>query len=60
METFLEILKQRKISINELSKQSGVYPTTIQKWLYKGVEPSLTNAEKVLNALGYRLKIEKK
>lgn len=57
MEIFLKILQERKISVNQLSKRSGVHLRTIQNWIYCGVEPSLPNAEKVLNALGYQIKI---
>ncbi len=60
METFLKILKERKISVKELSEQSGVPFRTIQAWIYNGVNPTLTNAEEVLEALGYSIEIIKK
>lgn len=59
MDNFLKILKERKISVNELSKRSGVHLRTIQNWIYGIAEPSLSNAEKVLNAMGYQLQIVK-
>jgi len=41
----------------ELSK---IPRATIGNWIYAGNVPSIVNAEKVLNALGYELKIIKK
>lgn len=52
-------LKQ-KLSIAELSKLSNVSNRTIENWEYRGIEPTLDNYVKVLNALGYELKIIKK
>ena len=39
---------------------SGIPLATIGNWVYAGNVPSIVNAEKVLNALGYELKIIKK
>lgn len=59
MKEFLKILKERNISVKELSKRSDVHCRTIENWIHYGTEPSLFKAEKVLKSLGYRLKIEK-
>lgn len=37
---------------SELSRKSGVRLNTINNWLYEGIEPTISNAEKVLDALG--------
>ena len=39
-----------------LAKRSGLHATTIQRWRYTGMEPSLGDIEAVLNAMGYDLK----
>lgn len=59
MNIFLKILKNSDLSICELARCSGVPLRTIQNWIYNGVDPTVGNLEKVLNALGYEIKIEK-
>lgn len=44
----------------EISKLSKIPASTIGNWRYKNSKPTLANAEKVLNALGYELKIVKR
>lgn len=56
---FKGILQNRKISFSEISRRSGVPVRTIEEWYYNDREPSLYKAEKVLIALGYKIKIEK-
>lgn len=45
---------------SELSRKSGVHMNTINNWLYEGIEPTISNAEKVLDALGYEIVIKEK
>lgn len=45
---------------SELSRKSGVRLNTINNWLYEGIEPTISNAEKVLDALGYEIVIKEK
>lgn len=59
IETFLITIKTSDFSISELSRRSGVPSRTIQNWIYNGVDPTVGNLEKVLNALGYEIKLEK-
>lgn len=54
------VILNSKLSFKKISDLSKVSNRTIEKWIYKGVMPSLDKAEKVLNALGYELKIVKK
>lgn len=56
---FKEILKTRNVSFNELSKRSGISVRTIEEWYYNDKEPGFYKAEKVLAAMGYKLKIDK-
>lgn len=44
----------------QTAKLSGMPKTTIKSWLYEKRSPTLLNAEKILKALGYELKIVKK
>lgn len=54
-EILLKILRERKISLQKISDLSGVHINSINHWLRDGIEPTLTNAEKVLKALGYKI-----
>ena len=42
-----------------LAKKSDVSLSSINNWIYSGVEPSIGNAERTLKAMGYKLTIEK-
>jgi transcriptional regulator with XRE-family HTH domain len=57
---FKEERKRQRKSIKEISDISGVSISTINKWEYCGVMPTVDNFQKVLNALGYDLRIVKK
>lgn len=52
--------KKQRISIRELAELSGVNQRTISNWEYSGIMPTIENFQKVLNALGYDLRIVKK
>ena len=52
-------MDERHISLEILAKQSGIPRRTIEEWFYNDREPSLYKAEKVLSALGYKIKFEK-
>lgn len=56
----LELLKSRKISIKTISIRSGVKNRTIEDWLYQGIMPTVDKAQLVLDAMGYKLEINKK
>ncbi len=56
---FKDILKNRKISFSEISRRSGISVRTIEEWYYNDKEPGFYKAEKVLAAMGYKLKIDK-
>ena len=58
MQDFVNLIKSYP-NRRELSKKSDVALTTINNWIYSGVEPSLSNAERTLKAMGYKLTIEK-
>lgn len=58
-EQLLKLLRERKQSIRQISELSGVSTTTINHWIFDGIEPTLGNAEKVLNALGYKFEIKR-
>ena len=58
-EFLLKALREREISLRGINEKTGVGITTINNWLFKGIEPTVTNAEKVLKALGYKITIEK-
>ena len=51
-------LKAQKGHLPTICRKAGVKSTTAQNWVTAGVEPTITNAEKVLNALGYTIAIE--
>lgn len=53
-----KILRKREMSVSELGYISGLSFRTINEWKSRNT-PSLNNFEACLNALGYRLKIEK-
>ena len=56
----LENLKKQKGHIPEIARKAQVGTSTIQNWITGGNMPTLDNAEKVLNALGYGLIIRLK
>lgn len=51
------IRKEKKLSIKELSKRSGVPYTTLQSWETGRVIAPINRVAKVLEALGYELMI---
>ena len=53
----LDKLKSEKGNIPAIAKKSGVANTTIHSWITYGVMPPIDKAEKVLNAMGYEIKI---
>lgn len=55
-----QICDEEGISIYQLVQLSGVPDTTIRNWTNGGLMPTLENYEKVLEALGYELIIQKK
>lgn len=58
MKEFTRLLKDCP-NRSALARKADVYINTINGWVYGNVQPTLENAERVLNALGYRLTIEK-
>ena len=52
----IRVCKNRR----ELSRKAKVGLSTINNWLYEGIEPTISNAEKVLDALGYEIVIKEK
>ena len=42
-----------------LAQKAGLHINTINNWIFCDIQPTLDNAERVLNAMGYELKIEK-
>jgi DNA-binding phage protein len=57
LEQLLELV--RKNGIRKTARDTGICLRTIEDWLYKSQSPSLVNAERVLNALGYEIAIVK-
>ena len=58
MKEFTRLLKACP-NKSALARKADVHINTINGWVYGNVQPTLENAERVLNALGYRLTIEK-
>lgn len=54
-----ELIK-KKGCIPTIARLANVPPTTVHNWVQDKNIPSTDKAEKVLNALGYELKIVKK
>lgn len=48
------------VTTRQIMEATGLCKTTIDKWRGYGATPSLTMADKVLQGLGYELKIIKK
>ena len=48
-------LEYREMTVTRLAKLSGVHPNTIHNYLAGRCEPTLFNAQCILNALGYKL-----
>lgn len=55
----LDAIKNSNLTIAKISNKSGVKERTIMGWIYNGYIPSIENAEKVFNALGYEIAITK-
>ena len=49
----------RNMKITRLAKLSGVHPNTIRNYLAERCEPTLFNAQCIVNALGYELGVIK-
>ena len=58
MQEFVKLIKSFP-NRQALAKKSDVSLSSINNWIYSGVEPSLSNAERTLKAMGYKLTIEK-
>lgn len=58
MKEFTRLLKDCP-NKSALARKADIHLNTINGWVYGNVQPTLDNAERVLNALGYRLTIEK-
>ena len=58
MKEFTRLLKDCP-NRSALARKADIHLNTINGWVYGNVQPTLENAERVLNALGYRLTIEK-
>lgn len=58
MKEFTRLLKDCP-NRSALARKADIRLNTINGWVYGNVQPTLENAERVLNALGYRLTIEK-
>lgn len=56
-EQLLKIISERNLSIRKIAEKAGLSLRTVQSWIYCGIEPTLTNAEKVFKVLGYKLEI---
>lgn len=51
MERLVQIMEERKISAYKLSKETGIYQSTISQWKSGLQRPSLEAAEKIANYL---------
>lgn len=56
----IEKIRESGLSVKNISTLSGVSEKTIEQWIYQGTVPTVVPVEKVLNALGYTLKISPK
>lgn len=59
-EELRRILREKGMTQAGLSEMTGISKTTIRNWYHDYRRPSLDNAEFVLGALGYEIKIVKK
>lgn len=55
----LGMIKNSEFTIAQISTKSGVKERTIMGWIYNGSIPSIENAEKIFNALGFEIVIRK-
>lgn len=58
LQKLLKAINESPLSVPSIAKLSGVKIRTIENWLYTECKPTLDNAEKVFNALGYTITIE--
>jgi DNA-binding XRE family transcriptional regulator len=54
--TLYELLNERKLSISDVARPSGIALNTISEWRYRR-SPSVNSLQAVLNALGHQLAI---
>ena len=54
-----ELKQESGLSLAQISSKSGISPTTMDNWIYRGYAPSVPKFAKFLNALGYELRINK-
>lgn len=59
-EKLIATIRQSGISTAKIAQMSGVSKGMIENWLYGGFMPTLENAERIYEALGYEIKICKK
>ena len=55
----VNVVIQEERSVESIARESGVGASTIRGWINNGKTPTLENAQWVLQALGFRLTIEK-
>ncbi len=56
----IETIKKSGLTIGKIALISGVKERTIMNWIYNSDSmPSIENAEKIFNALGYEIEIKK-
>ncbi len=56
-EFLIEELKQKKGLISTIGRRAKIKSTTIQNWITGGNMPPIDKAEKVLNAMGFEIRI---
>lgn len=47
------------MSVAQISEVSGLSTTSIENWLYAGVEPTVSKFYRYIEALGYKVEITK-
>lgn len=58
LEKLFDIIRAN--GVRKTAREAGIGLRTIENWLYKGKIPSIVNAERVLEALGYELTLKHK
>lgn len=55
-----KLRNEKNVSLEKLAAKAGLSSNSLWKWEQKRVTPTLENFQRVLDVMGYELKIEKK
>lgn len=60
IEKIKQIAEDEKLTRYRIAQKSGVNPRLLQHYWNGTTAPSITNVEKIVKAMGYEIKIEKR